>query len=238
MICDIARFKKLPAEVYEQIVNKTDGVPLFVEELTKTVVESGLLQDAGDRYVSVGSPRPVAIPTTLLDSLTARLDRLGPAKEIAQIGAVIGRVPYRLLAAVAPISGPELNTALAQLVAPELMFVRGESADSTYIFKHALVQDAAYATLSRTKRRQLHGRIADALNERFPETVESQPELLAHHLEQAGFTERAIDYLRRAGQKAIERSANAEAIVHLTHALELLQLLPDRPKRMSALDWR
>ena len=224
--------KALPSEMYAQIINKTDGVPLFVEELTKSVLESGLLQDAGDRLITVGPLPPLAIPTTLLGSLTARLDRLGPVKEIAQIGAAIGReFSYRLLAAVAPISGPPLHAALAQLAAPELIFARGEPPDSTYVFKHALVQDAAYGTLVRSKRQQLHGRIADALEEGFPETVATQPELLAHHLIQAGLTERAIGYLRQAGQRTIERSANAEAVRHLTQALELLQSRPEGPAR-------
>jgi predicted ATPase len=196
------------------------------------VLESGLLEEAGDRLVTTGALPPLAIPTTLLGSLTARLDRLGPAKEIAQIGAAIGReFSYRLLAAVAPVSGPALHAALAQLAAPELIFVRGEPPDSTYVFKHALVQDAAYGTFVRSKRQQLHGRIADALEQGFPETVETQPELLAHHLIQAGLTERAVNYLRKAGQRTIERSANAEAVRHLTQALELLQSRPEGPAR-------
>lgn len=232
IVFDVAGRKALPPEMYTQIINKTDGVPLFVEELTKSVLESGLLQDDGDRLF--GPLPPLAIPTTLLGSLTARLDRLGPVKEIAQIGAAIGReFSYRLLAAVAPISGPPLHAALAQLAAPELIFVRGEPPDSTYVFKHALVQDAAYATLIHSKRQQLHSRIADALEEQFSETVEMQPELLAHHLMQAGLTERAIDYLRKAGQRTIGRSAHTEAIRHLTQALELLQTRPESPARKS-----
>jgi DNA-binding response OmpR family regulator/class 3 adenylate cyclase/predicted ATPase len=235
MIFDVAGQRALPSEMYAQVISKTDGVPLFVEELTKSVLESGLLEDAGDRLTIIGPLPPLAIPTTLLGSLTARLDRLGPIKEIAQVGAAIGReFSYRLLAAVAPISGPPLHAALAQLAAPELIFARGEPPDSTYVFKHALVQDAAYGTLVRSKRQQLHCRIADALEQGFPETVETQPELLAHHLIQAGLTERAIDYLRKAGQRTIERSANAEAIRHLTQALELLQSRPEGPARRCA----
>ena len=235
MISDVAGQRALPSEMYAQIIMKTDGVPLFVEELTKSVLELGLLQDAGDQLGTVGPLPPLAIPTTLLGSLTARLDRLGPVKEIAQVGAAIGReFSYRLLAAVAPISGPPLHAALAQLTAPELIFARGEPPDSTYVFKHALVQDAAYGTLVRSKRQQLHGRIADALEQGFPETVETQPELLAHHLIQAGLTERAVNYLRKAGQRTIERSANAEAIRHLTRALELLQSRPEGPARRRA----
>jgi class 3 adenylate cyclase/DNA-binding response OmpR family regulator/predicted ATPase len=235
IIFDVAEHKALPPEMYAQIISKTDGVPLFVEELTKSVLESGLLQDSGDRLITVSPLPPLAIPTTLLGSLTARLDRLGPVKEIAQIGAAIGReFSYRLLAAVAPISGLSLHAALAQLAAPELIFVRGEPPDSTYVFKHALVQDAAYGTLVRSKRQQLHGRIADAVEAGFPEMVETQPELLAYHLIQAGLTERAINYLRKAGQRTIERSANAEAVRHLTQALELLQSRPEGPARRRA----
>jgi DNA-binding response OmpR family regulator/class 3 adenylate cyclase/predicted ATPase len=232
IILDVAGHKDLPREMYAQIISKTDGVPLFVEELTKSVLESGLLEDTGDWHIASSSRPPLAIPTTLLDSLTARLDRLGPVKEIAQIGAAIGReFSYRLLAAIAPLSGPPLQAALAQLAAPELIFVRGEPPDSTYVFKHALVQDAAYGTLIRSKRQQLHGRIAAALEQGFPETVETQPELLAHHLIQAGLTERAIDYLRKAGERTIERSANTEAVRHLSQALELLQSRPEGPAR-------
>ena len=224
IIIDITGGKVLPADVYEQIISKTDGVPLFVEELTKTVVESGLLIDGGERLVD-GGP---AIPTTLHDSLMARLDRLAPVKEVAQVAAAIGReFSYRLLACVAPSSGLLLQDALAQLAAAEVIFSQGAPPDCTYIFKHALLQDAAYSSLLRGKRQQLHGRIAEALEDQFTHTVETQPELIAHHLTQAGHSRRAIDYLRKAGQRAIERSANAEAIGHLKRGLELLQSLPD-----------
>jgi DNA-binding response OmpR family regulator/class 3 adenylate cyclase/predicted ATPase len=232
IISDVAGGKELPRELHEQIMSKADGVPLFAEELTKAVLESGVLQDAGDRYVAVDPiPSPV-VPATLLGSLTARLDRLGPSKEIAQIGAAIGReFSYRLLAAVAPPSGPSLQTALAHIAACELIFARGEPPNSTYIFKHALVQDAAYGTMVRSKRQQLHSRIADALMDGFPETVETQPELMAYHLAQAGLAEKATEYLRKAGQRAIEHSANAEAIGHLTRALELLRSVPESAVR-------
>jgi DNA-binding response OmpR family regulator/predicted ATPase/class 3 adenylate cyclase len=235
IVLDVAGRKVLPSEMSKQIISKTDGVPLFAEELTKAVLESTIFQDAGTPLVAVGSVPSFAIPTTLLDLLTARLDRLGPVKEIAQMGAAIGReFSYRLLAAVARLSAPSLQTALAQLAAPELIFVRGEPPDSTYVFRHAMVQDAAYGTLVRSKRQQLHNRIADAIEEGFPETVETQPELLAHHLVQAGLTERAIGYLRKAGQRSIGRSANAEAIRHLTQALELLQSQPAGAARTRA----
>jgi predicted ATPase len=220
IILDVAGSKRLPRKLQEQITSKSYGVPLFAEALTKTALESGLLKDAGDRYVAVGPLPPLAIPTTLLGLLTARLDRLGEIREIAQIGAAIGReFSYRLLAAVAPVSGPSLQTALAHLAACELIFVRGEPPDSTYIFRHALVRDAAYATMVRSKCQQLHSRIADALMESFPETVETQPELIAHHLAQAGLTEKAIEYFRKAARHAIERSANGEAVGPRIHRI-------------------
>ena len=239
MIADISGFKELPAEVAELIVSKTDGVPLFVEEMTKAILESGLLKDTGDRYVMPARLSTPAIPATLHDSLMARLDRLAPIKEIAQIGAAIGReFSYRLLAVVSPLSGNALNAALAQLAAAELIFGRGEPPDSNYTFKHALVQDVAYASLLRNKRQQLHGAIAEALKAHFSETVETQPELIAHHLEQAGLTEQAIDFLSRAGQRAIERSAIPEAIRHLKRALELMELIEGggRPKLALELE--
>jgi class 3 adenylate cyclase/predicted ATPase len=235
MILGVAGGKQIPAEVYEQIIRKTDGVPLFIEELTKAVLESGLLRDAGDRYVIDGPLPPLAIPTTLYDSLMARLDRHAPIKEIAQIGAVLGReFSYRLLAAVVPTSTAFLQAALTQLTAAELIFEHGERPDSIYSFKHALVQDAAYESLLRSKRQQLHKRIADVLKEQFVEITERQPELMAHHLLHAGLIEPAIDYLQKAGQRAIQRSANTEAIGHLKHALELLHSLSRNPERARA----
>jgi predicted ATPase len=227
IISDLTGGKELPSEVQEQIIRKTDGIPLYVEELTKTVLESELVEDLGDRYVAPVLLPPLAIPATLLESLSARLVQLGPARRIAQIGAAIGReFSYPLLAAVALETAKSLQAALTQLVTSELISACGEPPDTTYTFKHALVQDSAYSMLSRRMRQPLHGRIADALEKSFPHIIESQPELLAHHLEQAGLIERAINYLRKAGQRAIETSAHTEAIRHLTHALELLRLLP------------
>ena len=204
--------KALPDEVAAQIVAKTDGVPLFVEELTKTVLESGLLEDAGDRYELSGPLPPLAIPSTLHDSLLARLDRLAPVKEVAQIGAAIGReFSHALLAAVADRPEAELRAALDQLVSSELVFRRGTPPEATYSFKHALVQDAAYGTLLKSRRQQLHARIAQVLEEQFPETAEAQPELLAHHCTQAGLVEKAVDYWYKAGRQAMARSATVEA---------------------------
>ncbi len=235
IISEIAGGKELPCWMQEQILSKADGVPLFAEELTNAVLESGPLRDEGDRCITTGSLSSL-IPATLLGSLTARFDRLGPSsKEVAQIGAGIGReFPYRLLAAVAPASGPLLQSAIEELTTCGLVFVRGEPPDATYIFKHALVQDATYATMPRSKRQQLHSRIADALIAEFPERVEMQPELMAYHLAQAGLTGRAIEYLRKAGQRAIERSANAEGIGHVTLALELLRSLLENPESKRA----
>ena len=228
----IAGGKALPAEVLDQIVAQTDGVPLFVEELTKTVLESGLLRDAGDCYELAGSLPPLAIPSTLHDSLMARLDRLAPVKEVAQVAAVIGRAfSQALLAAVSPLPEAELSAALDQLVASELIFRRGAPPAATYSFKHALVQDTAYQSLLKSKRLQLHARIAHVLEERFAETVATQPELLAYHFAEARQIDRAIDYRLKAGERAAERSANLEAIRHFTDGLEALGTLPEGTAR-------
>ena len=229
----VVRDKPLPDEVAAQIVAKTDGVPLFVEELTKTVLESGLLKDAGDHYELAGPLPPLALPSTLHDSLLARLDRLAPVKEIAQIGAALGReFSHGLLAAVADRPEAELQAALDQLVAAELVYRRGTAPDVTYSFKHALVQDAAYGTLLKSRRQHLHARIAQVMEEQFPEIVETQPELLAQHYTGAGLTEQAIVYWEKAGERAIQRSANAEAIERLSKALELLATVPETPERI------
>jgi class 3 adenylate cyclase len=213
--------KALPAKVAAQIVAKTDGVPLFVEELTKAVLESDLLLDAGDRYELAGSLQPLAIPSTLHDSLLARLDRLAPVREITQIGAAIGReFSHALLAAVADRSEAKLRSALDQLVASELVFRRGTPPDATYSFKHALVQDAAYQSLLRSKRQQLHACIARTLEKLFSGLAESQPELLAHHFTEAGLAQQAMDYWYSAGKRAAARFAR-EATARFTRALEL-----------------
>jgi predicted ATPase len=193
--------EKLPAAIEEQIIDRADGIPLFIEELTKTAVKSGAIQNITVRNIAADRRPMLAIPATLLDSLTGRLDLLGPAKEIAQIAAVIGReFSELLLAAVAPESAESTRAGLAQLVASGMVFVKRDP-DVTYTFKHGLVRDAAYATLSRGKRQRLHAAIADALESNFRLIVQTQPELLAHHLAEAGLTERAIYYLRRAAHK-------------------------------------
>ena len=235
MISDLSGGKELPYGVVERIITKADGIPLFVEELTKAVLESGLLDVADHHCAMSSSSASGIIPATLQGSLTARLDKLGFSKEIAQIAAVIGReFSYHLLAAVASSDEHSLQAALSQLAACQLIVMRGEPPTSTHIFKHALVQDAAYATMVRSKRQELHSRIANALVVGCPETVETQPELVAHHFAEAGLPERAIEYLQKAGRRAIERSANAEAIGQLTRARELLQSLPTGVERTRA----
>ncbi len=230
----VAGEKPLPADVVEQIVARTDGVPLFVEELTKTVLESGLLTDTGDHYELSGPLPPLAIPATLHDSLIARLDRLAPVKEVAQIGAVIGReFSHELLTAVSPLAADKLGEALDQLVRSELAFRRGAPPKASYTFKHALIQDAAYQSLLKSKRQQLHARIARALEERLTDAGETGPEVLARHLTEAGLAERAIPYWRRAGELAAARSADVEAIAHLSKGLELIATLPDSPEHLN-----
>jgi class 3 adenylate cyclase/predicted ATPase len=234
LVARVAGDKPLPSEIVEQIVARTDGVPLFVEELTKTVLESGLLADAGDHYELSGPLPPLAIPTTLHDSLMARLDRLAPVKQVAQIGAVIGReFSHDLLVAVSPLPEKKLGDALDQLVNSELVFRRGMPPDATYTFKHALVQDAAYQSLLKSKRQQLHARISEALEQRFPDVGETEPEVLARHLTEAALVERAIPYWRHAGELAAGRSANVEAIAHVSKGLELIGMLPDASEQLD-----
>jgi AAA ATPase domain/Adenylate and Guanylate cyclase catalytic domain len=232
LVARVAGKKALPDEVAEQIVARTDGVPLFVEELTKAVLESGLLRDAGDHYELSGPLPPLAIPATLHDSLMARLDGLAQVKEVAQIGAVIGReFSHELLAEIADHPENQLQAALDQLVASELVFRRGAPPEAIYTFKHALVQDAAYQSLLKSKRQQLHVRIAQALEERFTDTGEAGPEVLARHLTDAGLADRAVPYWHEAGSRALACSANTEAIAHLTTALEMLGALSEKRER-------
>jgi len=224
--------KQLPAEVLQHVVAKTDGVPLFVEELTRMVLESDLLRDQGDRYELTGALPPLAIPSTLQDSLMARLDRLATVKEVAQVGAALGRsFHYELLRAIATLDDTTLQHALARLGEADLLHQRGLPPDATYVFKHALIQDTAYQSMLMSRRQQLHRRIADTLVERFPETSGTQPELVAHHYTAAGLADQAIDYWLRAGQRAVERSANLEGIAHLTRGLNVLETLSARLDR-------
>jgi tetratricopeptide (TPR) repeat protein len=219
--------KKLPKEVMDEILARTDGVPLFIEELTKTVLESGLLQEQDGHYVLERPLPSLAIPTTLHASLMARLDRLAPVREVAQIGAVAGReFHYELLNAVAGLPRERLEEALGQLVGSELIFRRGEIPHAVYTFKHTLVRDAAYASLVKSRRVYLHAAIASALEQQFPEIVQTQPETLAHHLTEAGLIEKAIEYWLKAGKNAALRSANLEAIAHLRRGIEGTGCLP------------
>jgi predicted ATPase len=224
--------KSLPAEVLAQIVAKTDGVPLFVEELTKTVLESGLLREAQDAYALTGPLPPLAIPMTLQDSLMARLDRLPAVKAVAQLGATIGRqFGYEILRAVSPLDEAALQQGLRQLVKAELLYQRGVPPQATYLFKHALIQDAAYQSLLKSTRQQYHQRIAQVLEAQFPETTATQPELLAQHYTEAGLREQAVGYWQRAGQHALQRSAYVEAASHVTKGLDVLTSLTDTSAR-------
>jgi class 3 adenylate cyclase/predicted ATPase len=228
----VAHGKALPAEVVDQVVAKTDGVPLFVEELTKMVLESGLLQEREEGYELIGPLPPLAIPATLHDSLMARLDRLAAVKGLAQLGATLGReFSYSLLQAVALWDEDPLQRGLHQLVAAEFLYQRGLPPQASYRFKHALIQDAAYQSLLRSTRQHYHQRIAQVVEARFPEICDTQPELLAQHYTAAGCAEQAVVYWQRAGQQASERSANLEAISHFTTGIELLQTLPETPER-------
>jgi len=228
----VAQGKSLPAEIVADVVSKTDGVPLFVEELTKMLLESGMLDERADRYELTQALPPLAIPNTLHDSLMARLDRLSTIKGLAQLGAAIGReFSYALVRAVSPWNDIVLREGLTQLVAAEFLHQRGAPPNSSYRFKHALVQDAAYQSLLKSTRQQHHQRIANALESRFEDIVAAQPELLAHHYTEAGLTAQAIPYWHAAGQKALRRYANNEAANHATRGLNLLGNLPDRPQR-------
>jgi predicted ATPase len=215
--------KPLLGSIRQDIIERTDGIPLFVEEMTKAVLEAF---GEGATEGAVGAiPSPaVAVPASLHASLMARLDRLGSAKEIAQIGAVIGReFSHALLAAVARKSQRALESGLERLIAAGLLFRQGVPPHATYLFKHALVQDAAYGTLLRSSRQQLHERIASALETEFPEIIAVQPELLARHCTEAGLDEQATGYWRTAGERAIRRANNREAIGHFRQALALNQ---------------
>lgn len=229
----VAGGKMLPTDVRNQILAKTEGVPLFVEELTKTVLESGLLADEGDHYVLSRTLPFLAIPSTLHDSLMARLDRLAPVKEVAQIGACIGRVfQHRLLAAVTGYDNARLEGILQQLEKSELVFRRGVPPEATYTFKHALVQDTAYQSLLKSRRQHIHASIASELEAQFREIVEAEPETLAYHYAAGGLPQQAVDFWLKAGQQALKRSAHPEAIANLGEGLELVASLPDAESRL------
>jgi predicted ATPase len=227
--------KGLPADVLAEIVERTDGIPLFVEEMTKAVLEAE--SDGAVRRTAAKIPSSaLAVPASLHASLMARLDRLGPAaKEIAQVGAAIGReFSFGLLEPVAaPRSQTEIRNALGRLVEAGLLFQRGSPPEASYVFKHALVQDAAYSTLLRSQRQQLHQDIAQRLERQDPAVMQGQPELLAYHCSEAGLHERAITHWTAAGQRAVRRAANTEAVRHFRRALALLGAEPDSPQRAA-----
>jgi len=224
--------KALPPQLLDQIVERTDGVPLFVEELTKAVLESEQLHEDRDRYVLEQPMAQLAIPTTLQASLMARVDRLGSAREVLQIGAAIGReFSYEVLAAVAGLPDTVLQDALIRLTEAELLFLRGTPPNATYSFKHALVQDTAYSTMLRARRQQLHAATAMVLEKRSSEVVSSTPEIIAQQFESAGQHVKAIEYWRRAGDRDLRRFAMKEAIAHFSNALRIITAMPDTPER-------
>jgi DNA-binding NtrC family response regulator/predicted ATPase len=223
MIANVLEGRALRGEVLQQVVARADGVPLFVEELTRMVIETG---------PPIDRLSDLTIPSTLHDSLMARLDRLGPGREVAQLGAVLGReFSYELIQAVSPMDGATLRQELARLAESHLLYRKGVPPNERYVFKHALVQDAAYQSLLESARHQHHARIARVLEERFPDAGDLHPELIAHHYTEAGLVAEAVVYWQRAGQRAVERSASAEALAHLRRGLGLLETLPDTPGR-------
>ena len=228
MIDGVVGNKPLPASIRQDIIERTDGIPLFVEEMTKAVLEAG---SEGAAATCCRMPSPaLAVPASLHASLMARLDRLGPAKEVAQIGAAIGReFSHALLAAVATQAGGGAGIGLDRLIAAGLLFRQGVPPHATYLFKHALVQDAAYGTLLREPRRALHARIAETLESQFADIAENQPELLARHCTEAGLIEKAACFWGKAGQRSLERSALVEAVEQLTRALDQIATLPATP---------
>jgi len=234
LLVDQVTGKPLPRVLVDQIIVKTDGVPLFIEELTKAVVESDIVRDAGDRYELTGAVDSLAIPDTLHDSLMARLDKLIPVKEVAQVGAAIGReFSHQLVALLSPMSRSDLNNALDKLVASELVFRRGTPPEATYIFKHALVQDAAYNSMLKRDRQTIHKQIAEALETHFPQEAKDSPELIAHHYTEAGLWDKAIPAWHQAGQGAFLASAYAESIANATKGIDLLKHIQDESARAT-----
>jgi len=224
--------KALPTNVMEQILARTDGVPLFVEELTKVVMESDAIRETHGRYALAGTLPLLAIPTTLHDSLMARLDRLAPTRDVVQIGAALGReFSYYLLRAVAAVPDDHLQEALDELGRSELVFCRGVPPEATYMFKHALVQDAAYQSMLKSRRVQLHARIADVLEASLPRLAQTEPETLARHYTAASLPERATKYWLAAAQQALQRGAYKEAISHLNAGIGLLADIPEEATR-------
>jgi hypothetical protein len=232
LVSHITGGKALPTALLDQIVARTDGVPLFVEELTKAVLESDQLRETSDQYVIDQPAQPLAIPTTLQDSLMARVDRLGSAREVLQIGAAIGReFSYDVLAAVAGMPDAVLQDALVRLTEAELVFARGTPPNATYTFKHALIQDTSYSTMLRIRRQQLHTAIARVMEKRFPDVVSTIPEVVAQQFERAGQSEKAIHYYMQAGDRNLRRFAMKESIAHYSDALRLALAMPETSDR-------
>jgi class 3 adenylate cyclase/tetratricopeptide (TPR) repeat protein/type II secretory pathway predicted ATPase ExeA len=240
MVEGMLRGQRLPAAVLEQIVVKTDGIPLFVEEVTKAVLEAGCYSDAQEQDAATGPLPALTIPTTLHEALLARLDRLGSAKGVAQLGATLGRrFSYALLRAVAPLEDGSLQRDLAALVAAELLYQRGQPPQAVYTFKHALIQEAAYESVLQRVRRQTHQRLVQVLETQFAEIAATQPELLAHHALRGELWDKAVAYFHQAGVQALARSANREAMTSFIQALEALRHLPDgHGTRVRAIDLR
>ncbi len=234
IIVGVTKGKPLPDAVVEQVLARADGVPLFIEELMSALLESGLLRETTDRYAVDGPLPPLAIPSTLRASLVARLDRLASVKGVAQIGAAIGReFSHELISAVASLSPEDLDAALQRLTVSGLVSRRGTPPIATYAFKHALVQDAAYATMLKSRRRQLHASIANVLVKQFPVVTEARPEVVAHHFTEAGFASEAIDYWRKAARLAHVRWALREAVEFFEQALRVLTTLPESPSTLE-----
>jgi predicted ATPase len=232
MVSHLAGGRSLPGEVVDHIVAKADGVPLYVEELTKAILGSGVLEARGDIYVLTGALAQLHIPETLQDSLMARLDRAPRLRELAQLGSVLGReFAYDMISALAGLEDEILQSGLGQLVVDELLYQRGRPPRSRYLFKHALIQDAAYQSLLKRTRQQYHERAAKLLEDRFPELASTQPELVAHHYTEANCPAQAIAYWHKAGAAAARQSANLEAIDQFRRGLALVEALPDPHER-------
>ncbi|MCP5067851.1 MAG: AAA family ATPase [bacterium] len=232
LVHEMTRGVELPDSIVERIVERADGVPLFVEELTKMVLESDLVEEHSGRYELTGPIAELAVPSTLQDSLMARLDRLAEGKEVAQLGATLGReFVYELLRSVSLDEEPRLRAGLTQLVDAELLYQRGVVPNAEFTFKHALIQETAYQSLLRSVRQQFHTRIVRVLEEQFPERALQEPEVIARHYDAAGLSESAIAHYQRAGERAMERMANKEASGHMRRALDLLAELPESPGR-------
>jgi class 3 adenylate cyclase len=237
MIKYVAGGRDLPALAVKRIVQRSEGVPLFVEEVTKGLIESGALRLEGNRFALARPVDDQFLPATVQGSLIARFDRLGESRWLAQLGAAIGReFSYELIQAVANVPETELDAHLARLSSSELAFVRGTPPSSTYVFKHALIQDAIYGTLLKSERARVHERIFAALKERFPSVVEERPEIAAYHAERAGRRAEALDLLRAAGFQAMNRTALVEAVNHLAHAIELVDVLPEPARTAMEID--